>query len=46
MRDRRALIAADIADTGFQKGLGDGENALAGEGFAFAEFQVFDFCLE
>lgn len=31
VRDRRALIAADIADTIFEKRLGDGKYALTGE---------------
>ena len=44
--DRRALIAADIADTVFQKGLGQRQNAFAGKGFPRPETQVFDFCLE
>src|SRR5690606_3656888 len=29
--DRRALIAADVADAGLQQRLGDGENAFAAE---------------
>ena len=36
MADRRALIAADIADAVFQQRLGDGEDALAGEGLPLA----------
>ena len=31
VRDRRALIAADIADAGLQQRLGDGEDAFAME---------------
>ena len=40
MRDRRALVAADIGDAGLQQRLGDGENALAAEFLAVAELQV------
>ncbi|MEI2735894.1 MAG: hypothetical protein V9G24_14545 [Rhodoblastus sp.] len=43
MRDRRALIAADIGDAGLQQRLGDGENALAMKDFALAELQRLDF---
>ncbi len=43
MRDRRALIAADIGDAGLQQRLGDGENSLAAEFLALAEFEVLDF---
>ena len=43
MADRRALVAADIADAALQQRLGDGENALAGEFLAGAEPQLFDF---
>ena len=42
MRDRRALIAADIADAGLQQRLGDGENAFAAEFLAVAELEVLD----
>ena len=37
MRDRRALIAADIRHAGLQQRLGDGEDAFAAEGLAVAE---------
>ena len=40
MRNRRALIAADIGDAGLQQRLGDGENALAAEFLAVAEFEI------
>ncbi len=43
MRDRRALIAADIGHARLQQGLGDGEDAFASENVAFLELQVFDF---
>ena len=46
VRDRRALIAADIADPRLQQCLGDGENAFTRERFAFAKPQMRDFCLE
>ena len=46
MRDRRALIAADIADTGLQQRLGDSEDALAAKRLACAEPQRIDFFLE
>ena len=46
MRDRRALIAADIGDAGLQQRLGDRENALAAEVLAVAELQVLDFSSE
>ena len=46
MADRRALIAADIADAGFQQRLGQRQDAFAGEGLAFSEPQMFDFRLE
>ena len=39
MTDRRALIAADIAHAIFQQGFGDGQNAFAVEGLAFAQAQ-------
>ena len=38
MRDRRALIAADIADAGLQQRLGDGQNAFAAENVPVAQF--------
>ena len=43
MADRCALVAADIADAGFEQGLGQGENALAVEGFALADLEFLDF---
>ena len=43
MRNRRALIAADIGDAGLQQRLGDGENAFAAEFLAFAEFEILHF---
>jgi len=43
MRDRRALIAADIGDAGLQQRLGDGEDAFAAEGVAVAEPEILDF---
>ena len=42
MRNRRSLIAADIADAGLQQRLGDRQNALAAEFLAVAKFQVLD----
>jgi hypothetical protein len=46
MRDRGALIAADIAHAGLQQRLGDGEDAFAAEGLAGAKPQRFDFFAE
>ena len=46
MRDRRALIAADIADAGLQQRLGDREDALAAEFLSRAEAQLADFVRE
>src|ERR1700687_2903503 len=46
MRDWRALIAADIGNTGLQERLGDRENALAAKGFAAAEPQRLHFFFE
>ena len=43
MADRRALIAADITDAALQQRLGDGENPLAGEFLAAAQFEFLDF---
>ena len=43
MADRRALIAADIADAALQQRLGDGEDAFAGKFLAGAEPQLLDF---
>ena len=39
VRDRRALIAADIGDAGLQQRLGDRENALAAELLAVAQLR-------
>ena len=36
MRDRRALIAADIGHARLQQRLGDGQDAFAAEGLAVA----------
>jgi hypothetical protein len=46
VRHRRALVAADVGDAGLQQRLGDGEDALAGEGLAGAKPQLGDFRLE
>ncbi len=46
VRDRRALIAADIADARLQQRLGDGEDALAAKRLAGAEPQRIHFFLE
>jgi hypothetical protein len=46
MRDRRALVAADIGDARLQQCLGNGENALAAELLAVAEFEILDFAFE
>ena len=43
MRNRRALIAADIRYAGLQQRLGDGENAFAAEFLAFAQFEILHF---
>ena len=43
MRDRRALIAADIGDAGLQQRLGDRQDAFAAEDLAVAELEVLDF---
>ena len=37
MRDRRALVAADIGHARLQDGLGDGEDALAAKDLALAQ---------
>ena len=42
MRNRRALIAADIGDPGLQQRLGDRENSLAAKNLAVAELQILD----
>ncbi len=46
VRNRRALIAADIAHARLQQRLGDGEDALAAKGLAGAEPQRIHFFLE
>ena len=46
MRDRRALIAADIAHARLQQRLGDRQDAFAAEGLAGAELERLDFLLE
>ena len=46
MRDRRALIAADIGDAGLQQRLGDREDALAAKYIARAELEILDFASE
>ena len=46
MRDRRALIAADVRDARLQQRLGDRENAFAVEGLAVAQPQRLHFLLE
>ena len=43
MRDRRALIAGDIADAALEQRLGDGEDAFAAELLARADPQLLDF---
>ncbi len=42
VRNRRALIAADIAHARLQQRLGDGEDTLAAKHFAGAEPQRID----
>ena len=46
VRDRRALVAADIAHARLQQRLGDGEDALAAEFLARAEAQVLHLARE
>jgi hypothetical protein len=46
MRDRRALVAADIGDAGLQQRLGDCKNALAAKDFAGAKFQILNLAFE
>jgi len=46
MRDRRALIAADIAYAGLQQRLGDGEDAFAAKPFSSAKPQRLDLFAE
>jgi hypothetical protein len=43
MADRRALIAADIADACFQKRFGQRQNALAGECLTVSDLELLDF---
>ena len=43
VRDRRALVAADIGDARLQQRLGDRQNAFAAENLPFAEPQILDF---
>ena len=46
MRDRRALVAADIGHARLQDRLGDGQDALAAEDLAVAEAQRAHLLLE
>ena len=46
MRDRRALVAADIGHARLQQRLGDREDAFAAEGLAVAELERLHFFLE
>src|SRR5471030_1452233 len=46
MRDRRALVAADIGNACLEDRLGDREDAFATKDFALAETQRADFFLE
>ena len=46
MRDRRALVAADIAHARLKQRLGDGKDALAIEGVARPEPQGLNFLLK
>src|SRR5262249_166919 len=46
MRDRRALVAADVAHARLQQRLGDGQNSLAAEGVSRAELECLHFGLE
>ena len=43
MRDRRALVAGDVADAALQQRLGDGQNAFAAELVACPEPEVLHF---
>ena len=43
MRDRRALITADIGNARLQQGFGNGEDAFASEGVAFSKPEILDF---
>jgi hypothetical protein len=40
------LIAGDVGNTGLQQGLGDGEDSLAMEYFAFTEIKFLDLFFE
>ena len=42
VRDRRALVAGDVGHAGLKEGLGDGEDAFAGELVALAEMELLD----
>ncbi len=46
MRNRRSLIAADIADARLEQGLGERQNAFAAELLAGAQLEIFDFARE
>ncbi len=46
VRDRRALIAADVAHARLQQRLGDRENTFAMEGLAVAELERLHLFLE
>ena len=41
MRDRRALVAGDVADAAFEQRLGDGEDAFAAKFLAGAQLEIF-----
>jgi hypothetical protein len=43
VRDRRALVAADIPDAGLQQRLGDGQNSLTLETFSGLQLQRLNF---
>jgi hypothetical protein len=43
MTDRRALIAADIANTSLEKRFGECQNTLAREGFPFTNLEFLHF---
>ncbi|MNY08752.1 hypothetical protein D3C86_1416230 [compost metagenome] len=46
VRDRRTLVAGDIAHAGLQQSFGDRKNAFAAELFARPDAQLLDFFLE
>ncbi len=46
VRNRRALITTNIADTGFQQRLGDCQNAFPPKFLASTDLQLLDFFLE